>query len=313
MAHPSVLLVTPYPARDMEALERRFAVHRLWEAPDRDAYLAEHAPHLRAIATNGERGASAELIASLPALEIIACYGVGVDAIDFPAARARGIAVTNTPGVLTDDVADLALALMLATARQMPQAERHIRDGRWPSGPYPLAARMSGKRLGIVGLGRIGQAIARRAEAFGMEVAYYSRAAKPDFAHRHYATIPELASGSDFLVAALAGGPDTLGLIGADAFAALGPEGVFVNVARGSVVDEAALLDALEQGRIRGAGIDVMLNEPDIDPRFLKLDNVVLQPHQGSATTETRAAMGDLVVANLAAHFEGNPLLTPVP
>lgn len=312
MPQPTVLLAGSYPDQDMAALEQRFTLLKLWETEDKSAYLARHAGDIRALATRGDLGADASLIAALPRLEIVACYGVGVDAIDLKATRARGIAVTNTPDVLTGDVADMALGLMLCAARQLPQADRFVRSGAWGTSSYPLTARMFGKRLGIVGLGRIGQAIARRAEAFEMEIAYWSRAPKADVPYRYVDNVPGLAAESDFLVATLAGGPDTAAMIGAEAFEALGPEGIFINVARGSVVDEPALIAALEAGRIRGVGLDVVLNEPDIDPRLIALQNTVLQPHQGSATVETRRAMGELVVANLAAHFNGEPLPTPV-
>lgn len=312
MPNPTVLLAGAYPAQDMKALEARFTLLRYWEAEDKAAFLQTHAPDVRALATRGDLGADKSLIDALPQLEIIACYGVGVDAIDLKAAAARSVPVTNTPDVLTGDVADMALALMLATARGLPQADRFVRSGDWATNTYPLKARMFGKRLGIVGLGRIGQAIAKRAAAFDMEIAYFSRAPKAGQPYRHVASITDLAAESDFLVVALAGGPDTAGLIDAEVFRALGPDGIFVNIARGSVVDEPALLDALESGTIRGAGLDVMAGEPDIDPRFFALENTVLQPHQGSATVETRKAMGALVCDNLAAHFAGKPLLTPV-
>ena len=312
MPKPDVLLPGAYPDHDMKALDARFTLHRLWEAEDRDAFLKDAADVVRGIATRGDLGANAELIAALPKLEIIACNGVGVDAVDLEAAREHGVKVTNTPDVLSGEVADMTLLLMLATARKLPQADRFTRSGGWAKGGFPLAHRMFGKRLGSVGLGRIGQEIAKRAQAFDMEVAYSGRSKKDDIPFAFYATPAELAADSDFLVVIVPGGPETNNLIGAAVFEALGPEGIFVNIARGSVVDEAALLDALEQGKIRGAGLDVFHNEPNIDPRFLTLDNVVLQPHQGSATGETRRAMGQLVIDNLEAHFAGKPLLTPV-
>ncbi len=312
MSKPDVLMPGAYPAPDMAALEASFTLHRMWEAPNKDAFLKDKAPVIRGIATRGDLGASAEMIAALPNLEVIACNGVGVDAVDLAAARAAGVAVTNTPDVLSGDVADMTLLLMLATARKLPQADRFTRGGDWAKGGFGLAHRMFGKRLGIVGLGRIGQEIAKRARAFDMEIAYTGRSEKPDLPFKFYPDPVALAAASDFLVVIVPGGAATNAMIGTDVFEALGPEGIFVNIARGSVVDEAALLDALEQNRIRGAGLDVFNNEPDIDPRFLKLENVVLQPHQGSATGETRRAMGQLVIDNLEAHFSGKPLLTPV-
>ena len=309
---PELLVVGAYPDWDLAALEKTYTLRKLWEAPDQAAFLAEHGRNIRAIGTRGDLGASAALIAALPGLEIIACNGVGLDAIDLHAAKARGIKVTNTPDVLTDDVADLAIALCIAIARNIPAGERHVRNGLWKSGTLPLATRFSGKKMGIVGLGRIGIAIAKRAEAFGMKISYLNRKARGDVSYQYCDTVEGLAEESDFLVAALAGGAGAKNVITAAAFKALGPEGFFVNVSRGSVADEAALLHALENGVIKGAALDVFLNEPAIDERFLTLKNVVLQPHVGSATLETRQAMGQLVRDNLAAHFAGKPLLTAV-
>jgi lactate dehydrogenase-like 2-hydroxyacid dehydrogenase len=312
-AGPDILMIGAYPDWDMEALARDYRVHRLWEAADKTALIAQAAPAIRAVATRGDLGADAELIAALPKLEIIGCFGVGVDGIDLAAAKARGIKVTNTPDVLTGDVADLAIGLMIAAARLFPKGDRFVRDGKWRDGaPWPLASRVFGKRLGIVGMGRIGQAIAKRAAAFDMDIAYSGRSKREGLPYTFFDNPVDLAARSDVLVASLAGGAATKGLIGADAFKALGSEGIFVNVARGSVADEAALLAALETKTIKSAGLDVYLNEPDIDPRFFALENAVLLPHVGSGTTETRKAMGKLVRDNLAAHFAGKPLLTEV-
>lgn len=305
----------PYPDWDMQALEPAYQLHRLWQAPDagaRAALIAACAPQVRAIATRAELGAPAELIAQLPALELIACYGVGTDAIDLVAARARGIRVTNTPGVLAGDVADLAVGLALAALRRIPAAEAHVRSGAWAQGNMGLVTRLYGKRVGIAGLGGIGALVARRLSGFDVELGYHARSARADSPLRHFDTLVELAAWSDLLIVTLAGGTATRGLIDAAVLNALGPEGWLVNVSRGTTVDEPALLEALEQRRIAGAGLDVFLNEPRIDPRFLALDNVVLQPHHASGTVETRRAMGQLVRDNLAAHFAGRPLLTPV-
>ena len=309
---PELLVVGPYPDWDLAALEKTYTLRKLWETEDQKAFLAQHAPNIRALATRGDLGASSALIAALPKLEIIACNGVGLDAIDLTAAKARGIAVTNTPDVLTDDVADLAIALCIAIARQIPAGETHVRSGKWKSSTLPLATRFSGKRMGIVGLGRIGLAIAKRAEAFGMKISYHNRKAREDVPYRYFDTVEALAAGSDFLVAALAGGAGAMDVVNASTFKALGPEGFFINVSRGTVADEAALLSALEACTIKGAALDVFLNEPKINERFFTLENVVLQPHVGSATLETRQAMGQLVRDNLAAHFAGQPLLTLV-
>ncbi|OBZ94963.1 2-hydroxyacid dehydrogenase [Pararhizobium polonicum] len=312
MSKPEVLVIGPYPAWDMEDLESRYVIHKLWEAEDRDAFLAGHAGGIRAIATRGELGASADLMKRLPKLEIVSCYGVGTDAIDLRFARENGIRVTNTPDVLTEDVADLGMALMLAAARQLPAGDAYVRGGQWTKGNMHLTTRVCGKRVGVVGMGRIGAAFARRAAAFDCTISYFARAPKPDLPYTFVGDLVALARQSDFLVVTLAGGEGTRGIVSAEVIEALGPDGIFVNISRGTTVDEAALLDALEQGRIRGAGLDVFLNEPAIDPRFASLKNAVLQPHHGSGTVETRQAMGKLVRDNLAAHFSGVPLLTPV-
>lgn len=309
---PQVLMCGPYPAWDMEPLESAYLLHRLWEAEHRDALIEAVAPQVRAIATRGELGANAELIGRLPALEIIACYGVGIDAIDLAAARARGIRVTNTPDVLTGDVADIAVGLALAAMRRIPAAEAHVRSGAWAQGNMALVTRLYGKRVGLVGFGRIGMTTARRLSGFDVELGYFDRAARSDSPHRYFDSLTGLAEWADLLIVTLAGGAATQGMVNAQVLEALGPQGWLVNVSRGSTVHEPALLEALEQRRIAGAGLDVFWNEPRIDPRFLALDNVVLQPHHASGTVETRRAMGQLVRDNLAAHFAGRPLLTPV-
>ena len=294
-------------------LAAAYRVHDRLHETDAEAFGAV-APRIRGIAASGESKVGAELIARLPALEIISVMGVGYDGIDVGAAKARGIQVTHTPNVLNDDVADLAIGLMLCAARQLPAADRYVRSGQWAAaGPMPLARKMSGARLGLVGMGRIGQAIARRASAFGMDIAYTARSARPGVPYRYLPTATALAAESDFLVVITPGGAGTRKLIDAEVLAALGSDGILVNVARGSVVDEAALIDALEQGVIAGAGLDVFENEPHVPARLLALPHVVLAPHIGSATGQTRQAMADLAAANLAAHFAGRPLLSPVP
>jgi len=312
MAGPDVLLIGPYPEWDMVELEPRYTLHKLYEAVDRAAALREIGSRVRAIATRGELGASAELMMQLRQLEIVSCYGVGTDAIDLSYARGRSIAVTNTPDVLTEDVADLGVGLLLAVARGIVAGDGHVRSGSWSSRNMGLTTRIYGKRIGIVGLGRIGAAFARRMEAFGCEIGYFGRNAKPGSGYRYFADLTELAAWADALVVTVAGGAGTRDLIGADAFAALGPEGIFVNLSRGTTVNEPALLEALQKRSIKAAGLDVFQNEPNINPAFRTLENVVLQPHHGSATVETRRAMGKLVRDNLAAHFAGSPLLTPV-
>jgi len=313
MQKPVVLMPGAYSQTDMAALEKDYEILKLWEAKDQAQFLAQHGQRVRAIATRGDLGASGALLAALPKLEVIACFGVGTDAIDIAAARARGIGVAYTPEVLNEAVADLALALMLGISREMAPADAHVRSGNWAKAGYPLTTQMSGKRLGLLGMGRIGQAIARRAAGFAMPVSYFARHKRADVDYQHFSSAPELARNSDFLVAIVPGGAATKNLVNAEVLAALGPKGYFINVARGSVADEDALLAALEKGTIAGAGLDVFWNEPNINPRFLALKNVLLAPHVGSGTVETRAAMGQLVRDNLAAHFAGKPLVSPVP
>ena len=309
---PEVLVVAKLWAPMMDALRGAFRVHDRIHETDPTAFAAV-APRIRAIAGSGESKVSRELIAQLPKLEVISVFGVGYDGVDVAAARERGISVTNTPDVLNDEVADLAIGLAIAVARRIPQADRYVREGKWPGGPMPLARKMSGARLGIVGLGRIGNAIAKRAEAFGMTIAYTSRNARPESPYRYLPSAEALAAEVDFLVVITPGGAGTRKLIDAKVLKALGKDGYLINVARGSVVDEAALIEALQNGTIAGAGLDVFENEPNVPAALAALDNVVLTPHVGSATWQTRHAMGDLAFGNLVAHFAGKPLLSPVP
>ena len=276
------------------------------------AEFAKLAPTIKAVAAQGETVLRADLIDRLPALKLISVMGVGYDGIVVAAAKAKGVMVTHTPNVLNDDVADLALALMLATSRQLCAADRYVRAGNWANGVMPLAQKMSGARLGLVGMGRIGQAIAHRALAFGMSIAYTSRSAKA-VPYRYVPSSLALAAEVDFLVIITPGGSGTLKMIDAAVLAALGKKGILINVARGSVVDEAELMDALEKGVIAGAGLDVFESEPTVPERLRAMPHVVLTPHIGSATAHTRSAMADLAVANLRACFDGQPLLTPVP
>jgi lactate dehydrogenase-like 2-hydroxyacid dehydrogenase len=310
---PDVLVVWPNRPKAMAQLEAAYALHHLWQAPDREAFLEEVAPRIRAIVTTGERGASAELIDRLPALEIVACFGVGYDGIDVEACRRRGVPVTNTPDVLTEDVADMGLALTLCVLRRIVEGDRWVREGRWvKEGAMPLGTTPRGKHMGVVGLGRIGRALARRAEAIGMRVAYHGRQRQADVAYPHHPDPVALARESDVLAIATPGGAATRGLVGREVLAALPAGAILVNIARGSVVDEAALVEALTSGKLAGAGLDVFADEPNVPEALLKLDNVVLTPHAASATVETRDAMAQLVVDNLAAHFAGKPLVTPV-
>lgn len=313
MTNPVHLLaVGKLPPFLAESLEAAFTLHHL-DHPPLTAELAAIAPEIRGIAGTGQSSISAALIDSLPALEVISIFGVGYDRVDMAAAGLRNIAVTNTPDVLTDDVADLAIGLLVALARGVAAGDRFVRDGRWPQGPFPFTRRLGGATLGIVGLGRIGLAIARRAEAFGMTIAYCNRHPRAGLSYAFHATPADLAGAADFLMVAVPGGPATGHLIDAAVLEALGPEGMLINIARGSVVDEAALIEALQAHKIAGAALDVFACEPNVPQALLALPNLVLTPHIGSATNETRHAMADLAFANLQAHFAGRPLLTPVP
>ena len=308
---PEVVAVRPYMPEVMAALEQDFVLHRLWEAVDQQALLAE-ARGARGLATTGDMGADAALIDALPNLEIISCMGVGTDAIDIAHARTKGIAVTYTPDVLNDEVANMAVALLLAVTRQICVGDRYVRDGKWLEKPMALCRTVVARRCGILGLGRIGKAIAKRAETLGCEILYHGRHEQPDQPYRYYADLVAMARDSDFMIVITPGGAATQNLVTREVLDALGPEGVLVNVARGSVVDEPALVAALQEGRLGGAGLDVFAEEPKVPEALFAMDNVVLQPHQGSATVETRTAMCNLVVDNLRAHFAGRPLLTPV-
>ena len=308
-----VLSIGSFPEATNAELARRFAVTHHFRRPLPDALSPELRARVRGIATEANRGADRPLIAALPKLELICVFGVGTDAVDLAAARERGVPVTNTPGILTDEVADLAIGLMLASARQIPFADRYVRDGSWASkGPIPLGRSVKGKTLGVVGLGGIGRAIADRGAAFRMRVIYTGPRRKPDAPYEYVADVVDLARQSDYLMVACKGGPDTHHLVSAAVIDALGPKGTLVNVARGSVVDEAALIPALAEGRLGHAALDVFENEPNPSPDLLNLSGVIVQPHHGSATVETRTAIGQLMIDNLSAHFAGRPLLTPV-
>lgn len=311
MSRPEILSVIKLWPPYLQALRDAFVVHDRIHVED-PLQFALVAPRIRGIAASGEAKVGAELLAQLPALEVISVFGVGYDGVDVAAARARGIPVTNTPDVLTDDVADLGLALMLSMARRVPQADRFVRAGLWPDGPFALTRKLSGARLGLVGLGRIGQAIAQRAQAFGMSIAYTARNRRPECPHPYYPSAEALAREVDFLLVITPGGAATRGLIDAAVLAALGPKGYLINVARGSVVDQAALVHAVTTGVIAGAALDVFEDEPNVPAELRAHENVVLTPHMASGTWQTRQAMADLALANLQAHFSGQPLLTPI-
>jgi len=295
----------------MERLQSEFMAVKLWEAPDRDAAL-KASSHMRGLAHFGHSKVDAKLMDALPKLEIIANFGVGVDQIDLEAAKKRKIIVTNTPDVLNECVADCALALTLNTLRKFPQSEAYLRAGYWPTkGPYPLCTSLGGKTMGILGLGRIGEAIAKRAQSFGMKIRYHNRS-KKNVPYPYDADAVALAKNSDVLMIITPGGAGTHRLVNAKVLDALGPQGYLVNVARGSVVDEPALLRYLQEKKIAGAGLDVYEHEPNVPAEFYALDNCVLFPHVASATAETRKAMGDLQVENLHLHFAGKPVKTRV-
>ena len=268
---------------------------------------------VRGAVTNGHSGPPPDMIDRMPKLEIIASASVGYDGIPVEYARSKGIPVTNTPDVLNDDVADLAIGLMIMTARRLVASDKYVRDGRWhKEGDYPLAQKASGKRVGILGMGRIGKEIGKRAEAMNNTVAYHSRNPVKDVSWKHYPDLVALAKDSDFLIVIIPSTPQTQKIVSKAVIEALGPTGILVNVARGAVVDEDALLDALKAGKVGGAGLDVFVNEPSVPADFFAMDNVVLQPHVGSATHETRRAMSQLVLDNLDAKFAGKPLLTEI-
>jgi hydroxypyruvate reductase len=309
---PEILQTTKLFGPTQERMEREFSCLKLHEAPDRAAYLKDVGPRVRALATFGPAGADAKLMDALPKLEIISNFGVGVDAIDLAAAEQRHVIVTNTPDVLNDCVADTAMALAINVVRRFPQAEAYLRAGHWAAkGAYPLTTSLGGKTMGILGLGRIGEAIAKRAQAFGMKIRYHNRR-KKDVAYPYDADPVALAKNCDVLMIVTPGGAETEKLVGAKVLDALGAQGYLVNIARGSVVDEPVLLRYLQEKRIAGAGLDVFVDEPRVPPEFFALENAVLLPHVGSATQETRTAMGNLQVDNLLAHFAGKPVLTRV-
>jgi lactate dehydrogenase-like 2-hydroxyacid dehydrogenase len=308
-----VLSIGAFPEATNAELARRFVVTHRPQRPAPDTLSAELRRSVRAIATEANRGADRALIAALPKLEVIAVFGVGTDLVDLAAARERNVPVTNTPGILTEEVADLAIGLMLASARQILLADRYVRDGSWASkGPIPLGRSVGGKTMGVIGLGGIGRAIADRGVAFRMRVIYSGPRRKPDAPYEYVPDVVELARQSDYLMVACKGGPETRHLVSAAVIAALGPNGTLVNVARGSVVDERALVAALAEGRLGHAALDVFESEPQPAPELLTLPGVIVQPHHGSATVETRTAIGQLMIDNLSAHFAGRPLLTPV-
>lgn len=311
----SLLAMAPILPKEMDELENHFNVIKLWKSEDPEQALHDMGKEVNAVlSTYNGPTISARLMEALPNLEIIAQYGVGVNNIDLNEAERRNIAVTYTPDVLTDDVADIAMGLLLSVMRRICEADMYIRVGKWTAngGAFPLGTSLTRKTMGIVGLGRIGRAIARRAEAFGIDVIYHGRSEKNDVSYGYYSSLEAMAEKADILMLSCVGGPETENMIDARVLSALGSKGVLINIARGSVVDEKALIDALINKEIAAAGLDVYAKEPYVPDELKKMDNVVLLPHIASATAETRSVMGELVIENLLAHFDGRPLITPV-
>jgi lactate dehydrogenase-like 2-hydroxyacid dehydrogenase len=309
----TLLLAPPLPVIS-DSLSARVQVHKLYEAADPEAELRRIGPSIRAVVSgSGFPKVNAALMQRLPGLRLVSNYGVGYDTVDTTYARENGIIVTHTPDVLTDEVADLAIGLLIATVRRIPQADRYLRAGKWEEKPFPFSASLREKTMGIFGLGRIGTAIARRAEAFGLKLAYHARTPKAEAPWRYYASLVEMARDVDILMVIAPGGPDTFHMVNAEVLHALGASGTLINVARGSLVDESALTIALQTGTLGAAGLDVFEDEPRVPESLRQLDNCVLLPHVGSASHYTRNKMGQLVVDNILAMAEGRAPLTPVP
>jgi lactate dehydrogenase-like 2-hydroxyacid dehydrogenase len=309
-----VLMVSPVPPLQVADVIGPCRFHKLWQADDPAALIGAVKHRVRGIvnAALAPVAIDGAFMSQFPKLEIVAHMGVGYDRVDAKWAAEHRVVVTNTPDVLTDEVADLAIGLLLATVRQIPQAERYLRAGKWADGMFPLTASLRGRRLGILGLGRIGKAIAVRAEAFGLTVAYHGRSRQPDVTYTYYPTLHELAAACSVLVVVAPGGPTTRNIVNAEVLEALGPDGILINVARGSLVDEAALVAALRAGKILSAGLDVFANEPHVPQELIDMDHVVLLPHVGSAAHAVRVAMAQLTLDNLVAWASGKPPLTPV-
>ena len=313
MPAPDVIVTAPLPPFLYDPLKADYRCHDYYQSSHKPGLLAAEGQKIRGLVQGGGTVTPTELLDQLPKLEIISVFGVGYDGVPVDYCRKRGLKVTNTPDVLTDDVADVAVGLVLMTGRGFAKAERFVRGGEWEKKGPELTTKLGGRTAGILGLGRIGKAIGQRLEAMGMKIAYTGRKAQPGVHYRFVPDLKALAAQSDFLIVACPGGPATKNLVNADVLAALGSKGTIVNIARGSIIDEPALVEALQSGTIKGAGLDVFADEPHVPKPLLAMDNVVLLPHVGSATNETRKAMGDLCKANLDAWFAGKPLLTLIP
>ncbi len=309
----NILIMGPLPTAQMQELEQNFNMLRLWQESDPEAKLLEIRQDITGLVSTVWSGVSGKLIKALPNLEIISHFGVGYDNVDIKVARDQGVIVTNTPDVLTDDTADMGIGLVLAVFRRLVEGDIYVRSGQWAKkGALPLGRSLRGKKIGIIGLGRIGQAVAKRAEAFGLDVFYYGLREKKDFKYKYFSNLPEMAKEVEILIITCPYNNDTHHMVDGRVLKALGKKGVLINIARGKILNEQDLVDALESGTIAGAGLDVFENEPDVPAALCRLDNVVLQPHQASATQETRAAMAQLVVDNLRLYFEKAEVLTPI-
>ncbi|MFD1798102.1 2-hydroxyacid dehydrogenase [Paracoccus aurantiacus] len=312
MAKPEIMVMNPVRRDVLAQLDADFTLLRADQAEDQPDFIARSGAACRAMLISGNNAITSDVLDAMPALAMISCSTAGYDALPVDEIGARGIALTNTSPALRDDVADMGMLLLLAARRGFVAGDAYVRSGDWArKGMYPLQRKVSGSRLGIVGMGSLGSAVARRAEAFGMQIGYWNRREK-DVPWTWYPDLVDLAKNSDALILTIAGGPETEGLIGAEVMAALGPQGLLVNIARGSVVDEAALIDALESGALGHAALDVYRSEPDPDPRLTALPNVTLSPHHASGTEETRTDMARLAADNLRAFFAGKELLSPV-
>ncbi len=312
MTKPELLIASPMMPMIEEQLDKHFTVERLYKTSDKEKLLADFGPKVRALGATPGSKIDAALMSKLPKLEIVGSFGVGYDSIDAKWAGQNGIVVTNTPDVLNEEVADTALGLLLATVRQFPQADRYVRAGKWTDKPFPLTVTLQDRTVGVVGMGRIGKAIAKRLEAFNTPVVYHSRNKADGVSYKHYPDLKQMAKETDVLIVITPGGAATKHLINKEVLEALGPNGIVINVARGSVIDEQALIDALRDKKILSAGLDVFEDEPKVPQALIDMDHVVLLPHVGSASVHCRNLMGQLVVDNLVAWAGGKPPLTPV-